>query len=53
MIVRTTLVEVLPVVPAASFRSDQIKYTNFVLNWSALPMTYHVMIPDYGCPRDI
>jgi hypothetical protein len=24
-----------------------------VLNWSALPMTYHVMILDYGCTRDI
>jgi hypothetical protein len=32
--------------------ADETKYTNPVLNWSALRMSYHVMILDHGSLRD-
>src|SRR4051794_14348182 len=38
--------------PIRDFLADEIKYTNLVLNWRALPMRYHVMILDHGSPRD-
>jgi hypothetical protein len=36
--------------------ADETKYTNPVLNWSVLPMSYHVMVLDHaehGCASDI